>query len=153
MDEKVFRTCLTRELPPLRCPKTKLALDRYVGEVAAAIQAAIDYSTPLKRRSPRARAGWTTECKEIQLKARRLKRQNSRLHTEESWEAYRIARNQKGRMIRRALLQGHRDQVERAMKSPESMWKVAKWARNREGTATTTPALKDPTTNTEYVEV
>src|SRR5690242_9529663 len=93
MDEKVFRTSLTRELPPLRCPKTKLALDRYVGEVAAAIQAAIDYSTPLKRWSPRARAGWTIECKEIQLKARRLKRQNSRVHTEESWEAYRTARN------------------------------------------------------------
>ncbi|PQE33843.1 reverse transcriptase protein [Rutstroemia sp. NJR-2017a WRK4] len=39
------------------------------------------------------------------------------------------------------------------MQSPESIWKLAKWARNREGaTATTTPALKDPITNTEYIE-
>jgi hypothetical protein len=129
MDKKEFRIRLARELPPLRCPRTKTALDRYVGDVVAAIQATIDHSTPLKRWSPRARAGWTTECKEIQLKAQRLKRQNSRAHTEESLEAYRTARNQKGRMLRRALLQGHREYVERAMESPESMWKLAKWAR------------------------
>jgi len=153
IDEKKLRTSLAQEQPPLRCPKTKHALDRYVGEVVAAIRVAIDHSTPMKRWSPRARAGWTSECKEIQLMARRLKRQNSRLHTEESWEAYRMVRNQKGRVIRRALLQGHRNQVERAMKSPDSMWKLAKWARNRgETTVTTTPALKDPTTNTEYEE-
>ena len=154
MDEKEFRIHLARELPPLRCPKTKTALDRYVSEVVTATQAAISHSTPLKRWSPRARAGWTTECKEIQLETRRLKRQNGRVQTEESWEAYRTARNQKGRIIRKALLQGHQEQVERAMKSPESMWKLAKWARNREVvTATTTPALKDPTTDTEYTEV
>ncbi|PQE23329.1 reverse transcriptase protein [Rutstroemia sp. NJR-2017a BBW] len=153
IDEKEFRIRLEYELPILRCPKTKTALDRYVREVVAAIETAIKHSTPLKRWSPRARAGWTAECKEIQLEARRLKRQNSREHTEESWEAYRTARNRKGRVIRRALLQGHREQVERAMQSPESMWKLAKWARNREGaTATTTPALKDPITNTEYAE-
>ncbi|PQE08856.1 reverse transcriptase protein [Rutstroemia sp. NJR-2017a BBW] len=137
MDEKEFRTYLTRELPKTRCPKTKTAVDRYVGEIVAVIQAAINHSTPLKRWSPRARAGWSAECKEIQLEARRLKRQNSREHTEESWEAYRIVRNRKGRIIRRALLQGHREQVERAMQSPENMWKLAKWARNREGNVTT----------------
>jgi hypothetical protein len=79
IDEKEFRIRLARELPPLRCPKTKPALDRYVGEVVAATQAAINHSMPLKRWSLRARAGWTTECKEIQLKTRRLKRQNSQV--------------------------------------------------------------------------
>ena len=87
------------------------------------------------------------------MEARKLKRRNSRLRTVQSWEAYRTARNRKGKLIRRALLQGHREQVERAMQSPESMWRLAKWARNREGvTATTTPALKDPTTGTEYTK-
>jgi hypothetical protein len=39
------------------------------------------------------------------------------------------------------------------MQSPENIWKLAKWARNREGvTATTTPALKDPTTDTVHAE-
>lgn len=109
MDEEEFRIRLERELPTLRCPKTKTALDRYVQEVVAAIETTIKHSTPLKRWSPRARAGWIAEGKEIQLEAQRLKRQNSREHTEESWEAYRIARNRKGRVIRKALLHGHRE--------------------------------------------
>jgi long-subunit acyl-CoA synthetase (AMP-forming) len=47
----------------------------------------------------------------------------------------------------------NRNQIESAMKSPESMWKLAKWARKRgETTTTTTPALNDPTTNITYEE-
>jgi len=37
IDEKEFRIRLARELLPLRSPKIKLALDRYIGEVVAAI--------------------------------------------------------------------------------------------------------------------
>lgn len=76
MDEKEFRMSLARDLPLPRCSKTKPALDRYAGDVVAAIQVAIGHFTPLKRWSPRARTGWATECKEIRLKARRLKREN-----------------------------------------------------------------------------
>ena len=126
IDGKELRANLARELPAPRCPKSTHALDRYVREVARAIQSAIEHATPLKRWSSRARVGWTSECKETQAEARRLKRRNARLHTDESWEAYRVARNKKGRVIRKALLQGHRNQIESAMKSPESMWKLAK---------------------------
>jgi hypothetical protein len=144
IDEKELRTSFARELPITRCPKSRHALDRYVGEVTKAIQTAIELATPLKRWSPRSRAGWTSECKETQAEARRLKRRNARLHTDESWEAYRVARNQKGRAIRKALLQGHRNQVESAMKSLESMWRIAKWAKNQgEAAPTTTLILKD----------
>jgi ribonuclease HI/exonuclease III len=153
IEEKELRTSLARELPTLRCPRSRHALDRYVGEVTKAIQSAIERTTPLKRWSSRARAGWTSECKETQAEARRLKRRNARLHTDESWEAYRVARNQKGRVIRKALLQGHRNQVESAIKSPESMWKLARWARIRgEVAPTTTPILRDPATNIEHTE-
>jgi len=152
-DEKKLRIGLTRELPAIRSPKTKSALDRYTAEVTAAIQSAIYQSTPLKRWSPRARAGWTVECKEAQAEARRLKRQNSRDHTEASWVAYRAARNRKGRVISKALREGHRSQVEKAMESPENMWKLVRWARRRGDTAaTTTPMLKDPVTNKECQE-
>jgi hypothetical protein len=56
-DEKELRTNLARKLPTPRCPKTRPALDIYVGEVIRAIQSAIEHATPLKRWSPRARAG------------------------------------------------------------------------------------------------
>jgi hypothetical protein len=76
---------------------------------------------PLTNYSARARVGWTKECKEAQAEARRLKRQNSREYTDESWEAYRATRNLKGRIIKRALQQGYRDQVEESMKNPKKM--------------------------------
>jgi hypothetical protein len=39
------------------------------------------------------------------------------------------------------------------MKSPENIWKLVRWARSRsEVIAITTPILKDPATNVEYVE-
>jgi hypothetical protein len=64
IDQKELRAKLARELPTLRCPKSRHALDRYVGEVTKAIQSAIEHAIPLQRRSSRARAGWTSECKE-----------------------------------------------------------------------------------------
>ena len=120
-DKKKLQTALVQELPRVRRPNTKPALDRYTEEVVAAIQAAISESTPLIKHSPRARPGWTNECKEVQQEARRLKRQNSQEHSEESWEVYRAARNLKGRIIRKALRQSHRQQVEEAMKCPRNM--------------------------------
>lgn len=153
LDEKKLRTTLEQGLPRVRRPKSKPALDRYTDEIITAIQTAISKSTPFLKYSPRTRAGWTRECKEVQAEARRLKRQNSREHTEESWEAYRAARNLKGRIIQKALRQAHRGQVEEAMKCPKNMWKLAKWAARRgEKAATTTPALKNPTTGVEYIK-
>jgi hypothetical protein len=116
MDEKKLQTTLEQKLPKVRLPRSKPALDQYMKEVVDAIQTAIGQATPFTNHSARARGGWTKECKEAQAEARRLKRQNSREHTDESWEAYRAARNLKGRIIKRALQQGHRAQVEEAMK-------------------------------------
>ena len=58
--------------------------------------------------------GFKDQCKDIQMEARRLKRIYSREHTEESWEAYWQARNKKGRVIKKALQQAHRERVEEA---------------------------------------
>jgi hypothetical protein len=142
-----------QELPPLRNPRTVTALDRYVEELMDAVQSAATQATSKKRPSTQSKPGWTTACKEIQMEARRLKRQNSQLRTEESWEAYRIARNQKVRVIQKALRHGHREQVEKATKDPKSMWKLVRWARNRNGApAKTKPELKDSITHILYTE-
>lgn len=77
-DEKKLQTVLERELLRVKTPKTRAALDRYTAEVVAAIQAAVNESTPLRRYSPRARSGWTNECKEVQAEARRLKRETAK---------------------------------------------------------------------------
>lgn len=80
-------------------------------------------------------------------KSKRLRRAYGQEHTEESWEAYRAARNQKGRVIRKALRKMHREKVEQAAESLTSLWKIAKWARSRQNqTPTVTPELQKPNT-------
>jgi hypothetical protein len=67
------------------------------------------------------REGWSDECKAVLAEAKRLKRAHSQHHTDESWEAYRAARDHKARTIKKALRDAHREQVERAAKSPEAL--------------------------------
>ncbi|OAQ61321.1 reverse transcriptase [Purpureocillium lilacinum] len=147
IDEAVFTKTLRQELPSLRGPRTKAALDAYVTETTTALNAAIEAGVPHCRMTPRSRPGWNEECSAALAETKRLRRIYSRDHTEESWEAYREARNTKKKLIGRALRQSHRERVEQAAESPESLWRIAKWARNRQSqTSAITPALQDPAT-------
>ncbi|EGU88459.1 hypothetical protein HZS61_008437 [Fusarium oxysporum f. sp. conglutinans] len=147
LDEKMFFRALQRELPPQQRPRTKTALDRRVGEMMAAITAAIEEAVPKTTSSPWSRPGWNEECTEALAESKLLRRQHSLYHTEDTWEAYRMARNYKGKVIKKAFKQIHREKVEEAAQSPASLWRIAKWARNRlNQTPNVTPALVDPAT-------
>ncbi|KZL74753.1 zinc finger protein [Colletotrichum incanum] len=123
------------------------ALDGYVEATIEAILTAIEASVPAKVLSPKSRTGWSEECANILAEAKRLRRVYSDQQTEESWEAYRAARNKKGRIIRKALQQAHRETVETAAESPTSLWRIAKWARNRQNQPpTVTPEIQKPNT-------
>ncbi|KAJ3453598.1 hypothetical protein MRS44_017845 [Fusarium solani] len=121
IDEKKFRSAVLNKLPPQRRPRTRNALNR---------------------------PGWDEECTQVLAEAKRLRRLHNLYHTEETWEAYRAARNHKGRVIKKALRRAHREKVERASESPEALWKMAKWARNRTIQAPEiTPILEHPDTS------
>lgn len=96
-----------------------------------ALQEAVEAAVPLRMWSLAARRGWDEECKQALAEAKRLRRLYTLHHTDEAWEAYRAARNRKGRVIKKALRSAHCESVERASESPEALWKMAKWARNR----------------------
>ncbi|KAI3545670.1 zinc knuckle [Colletotrichum abscissum] len=129
-------------------PRTKTALDRYVETSIDALSAAIKAAVPTSTLSPKSRRGWDEQCAAILAETKRLRRDHSERQTEESWEAYRTARNRKGRIIKKALQQAHREAVETAAESPRSLWKIAKWARNRQSQPpTVTPEIKKPNTS------
>ena len=152
VDEAAFIETLRHRLPPLRRPRTKTALDTYVAEIAASLTAAIEKGVPRCRPTPKSRPGWNDECTAALTEVKRLRRIYSQVHTEESWEAYRAARNRKKRVISRTLRKTHRERVEQASESPESLWRVAKCARNRHSQASSiTPTLIDPITSTTAV--
>lgn len=67
----------------------------------------------------------------MQMKARRLQNIWKKEETEESWEDFRIARAEKGRVIATAKRKAYRKSREEACASPESMWKAVRQAQNR----------------------
>ncbi|KDN71155.1 putative zinc knuckle, partial [Colletotrichum sublineola] len=148
IDEKTLIQTLRASLPQLQRPRTKTALDGYVEATVEALSTAIEASVPTKAPSPKSRIGWTKECANTLAEAKRLRRIYSEQQTDESWETYKEARNRKGRVIRKALQQAHREAVETAAESPASLWRIAKWARNRQNQPpTVTPEIKKPNTS------
>lgn len=153
LNAEYFRKELKAGLPPQRRPRTVASLERYAQEVVDAIIKASDQVLPLSQPSPRAREGWTTECTEALAEAKRLKRRHGLDHTEESWEAYKAARNHKRKRSEKLFVKHIGTGVETAAQSPEKLWKISKWARNREGqTPSITPTIRCPQTGAEVRE-
>jgi hypothetical protein len=121
LDEKKLCEALRQTLPQLQRPRTKTALDRYTSGLVEAIEEAVEKVLQKTRLSNKAREGWTDECSQILAETKRLRRAHCRDHTEESWEAYRAARNTKARTIKKALRTAHREKVAVASDSPEGL--------------------------------
>ena len=130
-------------------PATELndrhSIDAYVGSITNALQAGIEASTPWSKPSPRAVPGFDQACKEVCRDVQQLRRRWQQTRQEDDYEAYRVARNWKGRQIKKLLRDTHRQRVTEASASKSGLWKLVKWAKNRHNsTPTCTPELQKP---------
>lgn len=147
-NRSTLRQTVTEKLP--KVPNTtelrnNRDLDRYVDLIVKALGAGIDASTPWSDPSPRSIPGFGPECKDICSEDQQLRRRWQRTRLDEDHEAYRKARNKKGRHIQKLLRNIHRQRVEEASSSDSGLWKLVKWAKNRHEVAPTcTPTLKKP---------
>ena len=73
--------------------------------------------------------GFDEECKELQMRARRLKKAYNRNPSADTWEEYRVARAVKGRVIDKKKRDGYRNYCQKACDSPKAMWQACKTAR------------------------
>jgi ribonuclease HI len=120
-------------------------IDIHVDSIINALHAGIDASTPWSNPSPRSIAGFGPECKDICRGVQQLRRRWQRTRFEDDYEAYRQARNNKGRLIQKTLRNTHRQRVEEASSSKSGLWKLVKWAKNRHVVSPTcTPTLVGP---------
>ena len=142
---QTLRASLEREAPLAPSATGPQEIDELANAIVQSINSAIDRRRP----SPRAVAGFTKECKEAQMEARRLKMRAKCVRTEELWEQYRRARNRKARLINKAPKNAHREQVETASESIEGLWKVAKWAKNSSPRLLYVPVLRNKGGNLE----
>uniref|UniRef100_A0A1L7UN13 Reverse transcriptase n=1 Tax=Fusarium mangiferae TaxID=192010 RepID=A0A1L7UN13_FUSMA len=143
-----LRRTVERHLPQL-CDSTELndkeSIEGLVSSIVNALEAGIEASTPWSNPSPRSIAGFNQECKEICTEVQQLRRTWQRTRQEDDYEAYRQARNRKGRHIQKLLRDTHRERVEKASSSQQGLWNLVKWAKNRHNTAAAcTPALVKP---------
>lgn len=111
--------------------KTPNKLDSKVHSLINAIDIAMTLAIPSARLSPKSVPRSDEECKEIQMKARRLKKIWKKEETEKSWENFRIAGAKKRRMIAKAKRKAYCKSKEEACASSESMWKAVRHAQNR----------------------
>ena len=125
--------------------KDKESIDEYVRLIIDALHAGINASTPWSNPSPRSIPGFDQDCKDICREVQQLRRRWQRTRLEDDYEAYREARNKKGRHIQKTLRNTHRQRVEEASDSKSGLWKLVKWAKNRHtATSACTPTLVKP---------
>ena len=122
---------------------TAQGLDMLTSRLVEVLTEGIDKSTPWNNPSPRALPGFSKECKEACTETQRLRRQWQWSRHEDDWQAYKEARNGKGRLIKKHLQGAHREKVTSAASKGEGPWKIAKWAVNRHSKpiASITPPL------------
>jgi hypothetical protein len=123
--------------------ETPRQIDSAVDQLITVVQRGVEESTPWAKPSPQANRAWTKECGKAVQDTRRAFRKYISTHLPEDWEAYKLTRNQKGRIVKRALRRGFRNFIEEAIdQGPQGLWRVAKWARNRgQQAGATMPAL------------
>ena len=121
------------------------SIDKFVSSIISALDAGIEASTPWSNPSSRSIAGFDKECKDICTEVQQLRRRWQRSRQDEDYEAYRQARNRKGRFIQNMLRKTHRQRVEETSASQSGLWNLVKWAKNRHNiTPAFTPALVKP---------
>ncbi len=125
-------------------PDSKQKIDNQVQALVKTIQEAVEISTPMVKICSRSKPGFILECKEAQMKARRLQKIFNRLGTDEAWEKYSAAHSEAGYIIRKACRKAYRESHKEACNSVAKMWKAVRWAKNRKPRFTTLPALKIP---------
>jgi ribonuclease HI len=161
MDTEKFDIFVADNLPMPPRLTTLRQVDDAVNHLIDIVQRGAHESTPWAKPCPRANPSWTKECGEAVKHSRRMFRRYLATHGEEDWQTYKLARNQKGKVIKAALRRGFRSFIEEAVdQGPQGLWRVAKWARSRgQQQGSTMPALKtadgfaDADTDTEKVKL
>lgn len=125
-------TAILQQIVKERLPKVpdttelrgKDGINEYVRSIINALKAGIDASTPWSNPSPRSISGFDQKCKDICREVQQLRRRWQRTRLEDDYEAYREARNRKGRHIQKTLRNTHRQRVEEASTTESGLWET-----------------------------
>lgn len=136
-DDKILTEFIEKHVILRDLTSTSICQQRVELETQAfirTVQAAIEASTPWAKPSVWSNADFTPECREAVKTVRFLRRLWTRSHDPIDELRYKQARNDKNRLIKGTLSKAHRQRVRKVIQEgPRGMWRLAKWARNRDG--------------------
>ena len=152
-DKKILQENLSANIPCIPTNQHPATLDQFVDSLVAALNKAIEVSTPNTTVSMHATPGFTEECKNActattqqrrRLKALRARNVNN-LMIEEAYCKYKRLCQKKKSLIKRTLRSTHRSQIGEAAGNLKKTWKLVKWVTNRQTPyKASTPLLKKP---------
>ena len=131
MDPEEFAQEVSRQVPAGRRLNSREDIDLRVDEITAAIQRSIEKTVPWSRPSPRARSFWNGRCDAVTKEARRQRRAWQESRSLEDWEALKSAYARKKKVIQKAKTLDFRRGIHEASQSPEGIWRLARWAKDK----------------------
>lgn len=124
--------------------KSTQEVDQQVDALITALTKAIDTSTAMLQVSSRFIPGFDKECKEAQMKARRLKKKFKKELLPELWEKYKQAQAFKRMLISKKKREAYREYCFNVCKYPKTMWKACNIARQTLTWHAYLPTLRRP---------
>ena len=138
------------KIPQIETP-TPVTIEVYTRAIGKAMSKAIDDSTPWKRPSPWAKSYFTQECKEAIHTKQQCRHRIDRLRKSGQTVPDNIimqftsARKQAKSLIRKTIRREHQDKVTKATENMQSVWKLVRWASNRDTSFQVyTPPIQGP---------
>lgn len=146
-----FVKTLGGRLPRIQGRLTDDDVTKHLLEITQALVATIDEVVPTtSATNTRHTPGFTPECKAKCTEVQKLRRIWQKTRDEKTWEAYKEARNQKGKFVAKALSEAFQEKIDKAARDgPKGLWDLAKWARSKgAGVASqrVTPTIEDQDT-------
>lgn len=134
MDVQKLRSSIEQNLPRHSSMRTQAQLDTQTERIATAIAQAIDLATPQVRiHNTYTRREYSREAAAAIRNVKKTRRKWQAQRDEESRQEYKAAKRQKANKIAKSNRDHHRERVAQ-VDSPEALWKLAKWVKNRDNT-------------------
>lgn len=132
MDTKKFDVFVANNLPIPLLLIIPRQIDDIVDYLIDIVQQGVYKSILQARPSPLANLSQTKECGEAIKHSRCIFRQYLSIYGEEDQQIYKLARNQKGKVIKATLRRSFRNFIKEAVdQGPQGLQRVARQARNR----------------------
>lgn len=135
------------EAPGLTTLRDRYDIEAQAERIQSYLRWVMEDTVPISHGSPYGKSYWSQECSDSVATTRRLRRRWSTTRDEGDLHAYQEANNHKSNVIKRHKRQEFRTQMTALSDDPSSLWRVARWAKDKSHLPREIPKLPPLTLN------